>query len=162
MNLNEILTIIPDVTDDELMTLRCYVDAELAGRNITFNVGIMGEKICIAYFNSTPGLSKLLQAPTGAKNVDALSRNGERYSIKTFLKAKKTGTIYPDEKNPEKQLFECLVVVHLDTDYALKAIYKYSWDVFQKVKAWDKRMNAWYVPLSSKNLKLAEIIFHKT
>ena len=28
--------------------------------------------------------------------MDALSRNGDRYSIKTAWKAKKTGTIYPE------------------------------------------------------------------
>ena len=79
-------TYISKLTDDELMALRCNVDAELIARDITFNVGSIGEKLCIAYFNSTSGLTNLLQAPTGSKNVDALSRNGERYSIKTFMK----------------------------------------------------------------------------
>lgn len=147
------------LNDDELMTLRCDVDAELTARGISFNVGAMGEKLCIVYFNSTAGLPNLMQAPSGAKNVDALSRDGERYSIKTFMKAKKTGTVYPDDKNPEKQLFEYLAIVQLDHNYQLKGIWRYHWAEFVKIRAWDKRMNAWYVPLSIKNLKIAEIIY---
>ena len=143
--------LIPKMDDDELFALRVQVD----------NVGMLGEKLCISYFNSKPGLTNLLQAPPGAKNVDALSRDGDRYSIKTFKKAKKTGTIYPDDRNHDKQLFEYLVAVHLNQDYELSAIYRYTWDEFLKVRAWDRRMNAWYVPLSSKKLKLAEMIFQE-
>jgi hypothetical protein len=154
--------IITNMEDDELFALRVQVDKELAKRGISFNVGILGEKLCVSYFNSRPGLPNLLQAPTGAKNVDALSRDGDRYSIKTFKKARKTGTIYPDDGNPDKQLFEYLVAVHLNHDYELRAIYRYTWDEFVKVRSWDRRMNAWYVPLSSKKLKLAEMIFQKT
>lgn len=153
--------VIENMEDDELFALRVQVDKELAKRGISFNVGILGEKLCISYFNSKPGLPNLLQAPTGAKNVDALSRDGDRYSIKTFKKAKKTRTIYPDDRNHDKQLFEYLVAVHLNQDYELSAIYRYTWDEFLKVRAWDRRMNAWYVPLSSKKLKLAEMVFQE-
>jgi len=153
--------LISKMDDDELLALRVQVDKELAKRGIPFDVGMLGEKLCISYFNSKPGLPNLLQAPAGAKNVDALSRDGDRYSIKTFKKAKKTGTIYPDDRNHDKQLFEYLVAVHLNQDYELSAIYRYTWDEFLKVRAWDRRMNAWYVPLSSKKLKLAEMIFQK-
>jgi hypothetical protein len=153
--------LIANMEDDKLFALRVQVDKELSKRGIPFNVGILGEKLCISYFNSNPGLPNLLQAPTGAKNVDALSRDGDRYSIKTFKKAKKTGTIYPDDKNPDKQLFEYLAVVHLNQDYELSAIYRYTWDEFLKVRAWDRRMNAWYVPLNTNKLKLAEMIFQE-
>lgn len=161
MELNERLQIISSLTDDELTILKGNVDAELARRGISFNVGVLGEKLSIEHFNSTSGLPNLLQAPTGAKNVDALSRDGYRYSIKTFMKAKKTGTVYPDGKDRDKQLFEYLVVVRLGSNYQLDSIYRYSWSDFVKVRAWDKRMNAWYVPLSQKNLKQAEVIFRK-
>jgi len=148
---------ISGLQDHELLTLKASVDAEMAKRGISCNVGDMGEKLVIDFFNRTKRLPKLLRAPIGSKNVDALSRDGDRYSIKTFLKAKKTGTIYPDQ-DQKKQLFEYLVVVHLNSSYELHAIYRYSWKDFQSVKAWDKRMNAWYVPLSRKNLEKAEII----
>ena len=122
--MNQYSQLIAKMEDDELFALRVQVDKELAKRGISFNVGMLGDKLCISYFNSKPGLPNLLQAPTGAKNVDALSRDGDRYSIKTFKKSKKTGTIYPDDRNHDKQLFEYLVVVHLNQDYELSAIYR--------------------------------------
>ena len=149
------------LSDDELVILRANVGTELNRRGISFSVGEVGEKLVISFFNSKPGMPNLLQAPAGAKNVDALSRDGDRYSIKTFMKAKKTGTVYPDEKDRDRQLFEYLVVVKLDTNYKLYAIYRYSWEEFVRIRAWDKRMNAWYLPLSKKNLNMAEIIFNK-
>ena len=149
------------LSDDDLTILRAEVEAEMAARGISFSVGELGEKLCISHFNSTPGLPNLLRAPPGAKNVDALSREGDRYSIKTFMKAKKTGTVYPDDKDPEKQLFEYLAVVRIGASYELEAIYRFSWKEFVRVRAWDKRMNAWYVALSQKNLALAEIIFRR-
>jgi len=149
------------LNDEELVILRANIETELNKRGISFKVGEVGEKLVISFFNSKPGLPNLLQAPVGAKNVDALSRDGERYSIKTFMKAKKTGTVYPDEKDRDKQLFEYLVVAKLDTNYQLFAIYRYPWDDFIRLRAWDRRMNAWYLPLSKKNLDTAEIILNK-
>lgn len=149
------------LNDDELVILRANVETELNRRGISFSVGEVGEKLVISFFNSKPGLPNLLQAPAGAKNVDALSRDGDRYSIKTFMKAKKTGTVYPDEKDRDRQLFEYLVVVRLDTNYQLYAIYRYSWEEFVRTRAWDRRMNAWYLPLSKKNLNKAERIYNK-
>lgn len=101
----------------------------------------------------------------GAKRSEecrcVLSRDGDRYSIKTYMKAKKTGTIYPDSEAPTKQIFEYLVVVRLDEHYQLDGIYRFSWERFLQLRAWDKRMNAWYLPLSWKNLKAGEAIFVK-
>ncbi len=99
-----------------------------------------------------------MEAPTGAKNVDALSRDGDRYSIKTQVKAKKSGTIYPDRNDTEKQLFEYLLIVRLSRTYQLEALHRFSWDQFCEARAWDKRMNAWYIPVSKKRLALAERI----
>ena len=149
------------LNNEELVILRANIETELNKRGISFRVGEVGEKLVISFFNSKPGLPNLLQAPAGAKNVDALSREGDRYSIKTFMKAKKTGTVYPDEKDKDKQLFEYLVVVKLNANYQLFAIYRYSWQEFVRIRAWDKRMNAWYLPLSKKNLDTAEIILNK-
>ncbi|MEE9396745.1 MAG: hypothetical protein V3V31_06995 [Methylococcales bacterium] len=126
---------------------------------MNFSVGEIGEKIAIEYFNSTPGLSNLIAAPTGAKNIDALSRDGDRYSIKTQMKAKKSGTIYPDTENPNKPLFEYLLIVKLSPDYQLQTLHYFSWEIFLQARAWDKRMNAWYIPVSNKRLEMSEKIF---
>jgi hypothetical protein len=143
---------IKSLRDEELILFRIEIERELRYRGISFSVGEVGEKIAIEHFKSTPGLSNLISAPRGAKNVDALSRNGDRYSIKTILRGIKTGTIYPDDQDANKQLFEYLLVVKLNPDYSLKAIYQFSWEQFLRVRAWDKRMSAWYVPLSNNRL----------
>jgi len=149
------------LTNEKLFELRIAVDKEMVSRGLKFSVGKIGETMAISYFNSTPGFPNLLAAPTGAKNVDALSRDGDRYSIKTAQKAKKTGTIYPDSKNKDKQLFEYLLIVQLDEKYDLLSVHRFSWKQFQKVKAWDKRMNAWYIPVSKKRLASGELVFQK-
>jgi hypothetical protein len=155
------LIVLADVSNDSLLELRLQIDKEMTARGLTLNVGQLGEILALHHFNNTPGLPKLIEAPKGAKNVDALSRDGDRYSIKTAQRAKKTGTVYPDVETRNKQLFEYLLIVQLTSDYQLKGIYRYSWDAFVKARAWDKRMNAWYVPISKKKLALAERVFER-
>lgn len=140
------------VSDNELISLRARVETELRRRNISFSVGDVGEQLVIDYFNSTPGLPNLLRAPRGTKNVDALSRDGDRYSIKTIWKARKTGTVYPDPTDKNKQLFEYVVIVRLSDSWTLESVFQIPWRQFRKLRAWDKRMNAWYLPCSRKVL----------
>ncbi len=143
------------LSNEELIRLRATLEVEMRTRGVAFSVGQIGEELAIEYFNKTPGLPTLQPAPTGTKNVDALSRNGDRYSIKTIWNAKKTGTIYPDDSDKDKQLFEFLLVVRLDDKLTLAIIHEFSWDQFAKVRSWDKRMNAWYIGCSNKRLRLA-------
>jgi len=140
------------LSDDELIKLRHIVEKEVRRRGLKLTVGDIGERLVVAHFNSTAGLPKLQIAPPGTKNIDALSRDGDRYSIKTVLDAKKTGTIYPDRVRADKQLFEFLLVVALSEDHTLKSVHQLSWDQFLAVRCWDKRMSAWYVPCSTKAL----------
>ncbi len=100
--------------------------------------------------------------PTGAKNVDALSREGDRCSIRSIFKAKKTSTVYSVNANLDKRLFEFLLIDFLDSEYRLKRLYRLSWKKFQEVKSRDKIMNAWYVLLSKKKLEKTEIVYVKT
>lgn len=143
---------------DDLLQLRADLDVEMRKRKIAFSVGEIGELLAIKHFITTSGLPNLQKAPTGTKNVDALSRNGERYSIKTICKGKKTGTVYPDPVNPDKQLFEYLLIVHLTDSWGVKSIQQLAWDVFCEVRSWDKRMNAWYVAISNRTLSAATTI----
>jgi hypothetical protein len=128
-------------------------------RGIADSVGAIGEQLAIDYFQRTPGLPKLQIAQRGTKNVDANSRNGERYSIKTICEGKKTGTIYPDPAAPDKQLFEHILIVQLASDWTLLRIHQLSWADFVEVRLWDSRMNAWYVGYSTSTLRLARRIF---
>lgn len=146
------------LSDGQLIAARVLIEAEMHRRGVAFSVGDVGEALAIEYFNTTPGLPTLLAAPPGTKNVDAISRDGERYSIKTLLKAKKTGTVYPDALHPDRQLFEYLLVVHLSSDYTLRSIHRYGWEVFTQIRSWDKRMNAWYLSSSQRALGRGEMI----
>jgi hypothetical protein len=144
--------------DGELLLLRAEVDAEMRKRALNFNVGEIGEQLAIDYFNRTTILPKLQLAPRGSKNIDAISRDGKRYSIKTVQRGKKTGTIYPDSEKSEEQLFEYLLIVLIDDQYKLQNIYRLTWDMFLVLRAWDKRMSAWYVPVSAIRLQKTEKI----
>jgi hypothetical protein len=143
------------ISDNELISLRARLETELRRRGISFSVGDIGEQLVIDYFNSTPGLPNLMRAPRGTKNVDALSRNGDRYSIKTIWKAKKTGTVYPDPKDKKKQLFEFILVAKLNEQWQLSALHQFTWDQFCSIRSWDRRMNAWYIGCSATLLKNA-------
>ena len=141
-----------ELADLDLLRLRARVAAELKRRGLACNVGQVAESLAIAFYNSTPGRPNLQPAPTGTQNVDALSRRGDRYSIKGVLDARKTGTIYPDRDDREKQLFEYLLIVRIDDDWQLIGIHEFDWKTFVEVRSWDSRMNAWYVGLAAKTL----------
>ena len=98
--------LLDQLTGDDLVLLRAGLDAEMRKRKIAFSVGGVGERLVIEHFRKTPGLPKLHPAQCGTKNVDANSRDGERYSIKTICHAKKTGTIYQPDQDKNKQLFD--------------------------------------------------------
>ena len=149
------------VSEEELVSLRIQLDKEFKKREIKFSVGEIGELIAIKHFNNTPGLSNLQKAPIGTKNVDALSRSGERYSIKTIKEGGKTGTIYPDSGNNKTQLFEFILIIILNDDYELLELYRFSWKQFVKVRQWDKTMNAWYISKAANRLKQGECIYEK-
>lgn len=143
-----VLSDLASLDDIQLLRARSAVAAELKRRGLASNVGQMAEVLAIAHYNRTSGLPNLQPAPTGTQNVDALSRRGDRYSIKGTMDARKTGTIYPDRDDSDKQLFEYLLVVTMDPEWQLLAIYEFDWQTFCEVRSWDRRMNAWYVGLS--------------
>lgn len=147
-----------EFSDIDLLRLRAGVAAELKRRGLASNVGQVAESLAIAFYNRTPGCPILQPAPTGTQNVDALSRRGDRCSIKGVLDARKTGTIYPDRDNRDKQLFEYLLIVRIDADWQLVALYEFDWKTFCEVRSWDSRMNAWYVGLAAKTLARATLL----
>jgi hypothetical protein len=152
------ITSLGTLSNSELVWLRAQIEAEMDLRGLAFSVGSLGEQLAIEYFNSTPGHPTLIAAPAGTKNVDALSRDGERYSIKTLLKARKTGTVYPDAENPDRQLFEWILVVQLRRDHGLHTIHRFSWEQFVSLRKWDKRMRAWYISPSVATLRAGEVM----
>lgn len=141
--------------DADLLRLRASLHGELKRRALALSVGQVAEKLAIEFFGATAGCPNLLEAAIGTANVDALSRRGDRYSIKGVLDARKTGTVYPDADDPHRQLFEYLLIVRLNQDWSLQAIYEFDWRTFVACRSWDKRMNAWYIGLSGRSLAQA-------
>lgn len=136
------------ISDADLTELRASIEIEMKSRGLAYSVGDIGETLAIKYFCQSKSLPNLLAAPVGTKNVDALSRDGDRYSIKTRLNSKKTSAIYLDKKNSEKQLFEFILLVKINDKYELESIHQFTWEKFLTLKCYDKRMSASYLSCS--------------
>lgn len=125
----------------------------IRSRNV---VGDLGEYLAIEHYCKTPGLPKLQPAPTGTKNIDAISVNGERYSIKTTTGAV-TGVFYglnaPNSNEYEEKKFEYVLLVLLDSDMRLKRINELSWEQFLRHKRWHSRMRAWNLSVTKELLE---------
>lgn len=147
--------------DIQLLELRAAIDTEARKRGLNFNTGEIGEKLVISLFKERPDLPVLTSAARGTKNIDAISREGNRYSIKTLQRAKKTGTIYPDPLNKERKLFEFILVVLLNDDFTLSRVIEFSWEQFCVVRSWDIRMNAWYIVRSKRAMNCGRQVYPK-
>ncbi len=156
---------IASLSDDNLIKAYSYSITTLKNRNIirTKNVvGELGEYIAINHYTVTPKLPKLQAAPTGTQNIDAISINGDRYSIKSTTTST-TGVFYglnnPDMSLEEIQKFEYVIIVKFDDNLSLKAIYELDWKTFLKHKKWHSRMNAWNLNLTKNLISDSKIIF---
>ncbi|MFS4469815.1 hypothetical protein [Chryseobacterium sp. T20] len=100
-------------------------------------IGNLEEYLVISYYNTTPGLPNLQAVPTGTQNVDALSRQGDRYSIKATT-VNLTGVFYglqpPASESPYIQKFEFANIVCIDNTYRLKRIIELTWEQFYSIK----------------------------
>jgi hypothetical protein len=154
------------LTDEELWLLYADTERELKERGLvrTRNmVGERGEFLAIEVYNSIPGLTNLQAAPEGTQNVDALSRKGERYSIKTITEpGNTTGVFYSigeKENNliPEKK-FEYVIIVQIFKNYRPKRILELTWEQFLKHKKWHSTMRAWNLTITKSLVGEAKII----
>ena len=125
-------------------------------------IGDVGEYLAISHYCNTKGLPNLQRAPASTKNVDAMSRDGERYSIKSSSTTG-TGTFWglnpPDSDKSDKQSFEHVIVVIFSKEYTLKKIIEINWEQFLELKRWYSRMNAWNLPVNSKLEKTGKVVF---
>lgn len=151
----------------EIVELYSQTIKELKKRGVlrTKNViGELGEYLVIEYYQKRADLPKLKAAPVGTKNVNALSIEGERYSIKS-TSGNVTGVFYGleplDSKVKDKQLFEYVIICKLDEDCMLESIYELTWETFIKNKRWHSRMKAWNVALSKTVKTEARMIFER-
>lgn len=153
------------LSNTEIVDLYGKCIKELKNRNIirTKNVvGDLAEYLAIDYYCKTPGLPKLQPAPPSTKNIDAISINGERYSIKATT-SNTTGVFYglnpAGSTEVEKQKFEFVIIVMFDEDYNLLRINELTWELFLKYKRWHSRMNAWNLSVTKELLGNSKTIY---
>jgi hypothetical protein len=154
-----------NLNDKELVQSYADLIAELKNRKIIHSrniIGDLGEYLAIQHYNSTPGLPKLQAAPTGTQNVDALSRKGDRYTIKSTT-GNLTGVFYglppkDSTQNPDK-IFEYVIIVMLNDDYTLNRILELDWSLFLKLKRWHKTMRAWNLSINKELLAAAKNVY---
>ena len=100
----------------------------------------------------------------GTENIDAISRAGKRYSIKTVT-GKTTGVFYglepKDSDKEDEQKFEFIIVCVLNDEWELSKIYEIDWKTFLKHKHWHSRMSAWNLNLSQGLISDATLIYSK-
>lgn len=163
----EIIESLDGLSDEEVWTLYAYIGLKLKERKLVRTRNIVGERgefLAIKTYNETSGLAKLQAAPEGTQNVDALSRRGERYSIKTISEpSNTTGVFYgcgeKDEINSEKK-FEFIIVVIIDNHYKPRRILELSWEQFIKFRRWHKTMRAWNLIITQELISNAKIILN--
>jgi len=153
------------LSDDEVVDSLSEVINQLKKREIidTKNVtGDLGQFLAIRHYCNTPSLPNLLKAGTGTKGIDAISRKGERYTIKTTTR-KTTGSFWdlnpPNSKKKDKQVFEYVIIVLLDDNYTVKKIIELNWEQFLKLKRWHAYMKTWYLSVTRELVQQGKIVF---
>ena len=155
---------IEKLSTEEIIKLYPKILKELKNRKVIQSknlIGEIGEFLAISYYNKNPNLPNLKRADASTKNIDAISRDGERYSIKSTSTGL-TGTFWGLEplgsEKKDKQRFEYVVIVRFDNDYALESIVEINWNQFLEIKRWHSRMNAWNVPVNVSLTQMARKI----
>ena len=166
--MSNVSSFVKDLDDGNLVGCYGEVVKELKARKIITNkniTGELGEHLVINHYCNTPTLAKLQRAPTGTKNVDALSTQGDRYSIKTIT-SKTTGSFYDLEpkgsSKKDKQVFEFLIIAILDENFVLSKILELDWSDFIKFKTWNSRMRNWNVVVTQKLKSEVRVVFNNS
>ena len=125
-------------------------------------VGELGEYYAIDFYNNNTKLPNLSIVPTTVKNIDALSREGKTYSIKTISKKGSTGSFWdPESIDRNERKFDFLLIVILDREYSLDMILELTWEDFLHHKKFNKRMKNYSVSVSNKLIDLVRVIYNK-
>jgi len=126
-------------------------------------VGELGQYYAVDFYNNHSKLPNLFSAPPGVQYVDALSRNGELYSIKTVSsRVGTTGSFWDsDSINKSEQKFHYLLIVILDDAYALDMILELTCDDFLKYKKFNSRMNNYNISVTKKLINSVKIVCEK-
>lgn len=152
----------------ELIAIYSAILKELKCREVirTNNlVGDLGEYLAIEFYNNQSSLPNLQAAPAGTKNIDAISREGERYSIKSTTTSL-TGVVYdlnePDSTESENQKFEFMIVVQFSKSFELLRVIELDWELFLKYKRWHKTMRGWNINITKDLLNQSNVLLNQT
>ena len=155
---------IKSLSTSELISNYSEIIGELKDRKVIRTKNLLGdlaEYLVIEHFTKTPSLPNLQPAPPGTKNVDAMSRKGERYSIKA-TSGKLTGSFWglnsPDSKVPDNQKFEFLIIARFDNNFKLSQLIQLTWNQFVKYKSWNKTMRCWKISITKELLKDGDVL----
>jgi hypothetical protein len=152
----------------ELIAIYSSILKELKRREVirTNNlVGDLGEYLAIEFYNNQPLLPNLQAAPAGTKNIDAISREGKRYSIKSTTTSL-TGVVYdlnePDSTEPESQKFEYMIVIQFSKTFELLRVIELDWEIFLQFKRWHKTMRGWNINITKDLLNQSNVLLNQT
>ncbi len=165
-----ILEFIKKLKDNELWSLYAQSIKELKERELIRTRNIVGERgefLVIETYSKNPSIPNLQAAPQGTQNIDAISRKGARYSIKTVTHpGRGTGVFHgitkTKEESPKKQHFEYAIIVIIDKEFELKEMYELSWKQFLYFKRWHSTVRAWMLPINEIIKKEAKKIYPLT
>jgi hypothetical protein len=150
-------------TEDELWTIYGLISAILRQKGYARSKNLTaerGENVALQVYNSTPGAAKLQLAPPGTKNVDAISRDGERYSIKTISEGTASmGTFQADDFTNKR--FDYMILVILDEFFQPAQVLEATWSHVDRFKRMHKTMKAYNVPVTAKFKAGCRLIYRK-
>ena len=153
------------LSDQEVISHYSELITELKTRNIirTKNLlGDLGEYLAIHHYSKIRSFPNLQAAPAGTQNVDALSRKGERYSIKS-TSGNLTSVFYGlndiDSSELDTQKFEYVIIVLFNDEFKLQKILELPWVLFLKHKRWHKTMRGWNLSITKSLVESATVVF---
>tara|TARA_Y100001949_G_scaffold87992_1_gene74381 strand:- start:49 stop:534 length:486 start_codon:yes stop_codon:yes gene_type:complete len=154
------------LSTEEIYKLYPKILRELKKRGVIRSnnlVGEIGEYLAVSHYTENPKFPNLIRADVTTKNIDAISRDGERYSIKTVT-GTSTGTFWglqpPSSEKKDEKKFEYVVIVIFDKENLdVKNILEIDWDQFLEIKRWHSWMKAWNIPVNAKLMKMAKKVF---
>ena len=126
-------------------------------------VGDLGEYYTIETYKNNSSLPSLSIAPPGVRNVDALSRKGEIYSIKTITSRTGTTGSFWDPKSIERneKKFDYLIIVILNNNYTVDLILELTWNQFFEKKSYNRRMDNYNISVTKSLINESKIIHGK-
>ena len=140
-----------NISSSELFSIYSNILEELTNREVitTKNlVGEMAEYLVIEHYKNNSSLPNLQKAPPSTKNIDAISSEGKRYSIKSTSTGL-TSVFHSVDIDSNEQQFEFLVVLKYSAFYKVEKIIELHWNQFVKFRRIKKPEMRYAISLNS-------------